>query len=288
MMATARGVVSVLTPSLNQGAYIGDCLASVAAQTYSTREHIVFDGGSTDSTLDVLRAAAGNVSWRSEPDRGQADALNKALALSTGEFIGWLNADDAYADRRVLERAVALMRSNPAVAVVFGNALLVNERNGVLQVMGAPRFHPRLYRLVHYVIQPTVLFRRSVLERQPYFVDERLRYVMDRDLFLRLARSSRFARISGVVAIDRHQRARKVLEAGFAAEAEAYEQAAGTALGSTGRRLAALLKMAIRLYGLPTALRLDTRLDPAFGLVVPARRERVRLQVLLRRHRMSF
>src|SRR5688572_23602687 len=99
-------LVSILTPSYNYAQFIGDCLLSVTNQTHPNIEHIVVDDASTDGTVDVLRDTGTSVRWVSEPDRGQSHALNKALAMSEGEIIGWLNADDAYADTRAVERAV--------------------------------------------------------------------------------------------------------------------------------------------------------------------------------------
>ena len=89
-------LVSIITPTLNQGRTIGATLESVRRQTYSRIEHIVIDGGSSDSTSDILAAAhqASGLIWRSEPDRGMYDAVNKGLRLATGEIVGYLNSDD--------------------------------------------------------------------------------------------------------------------------------------------------------------------------------------------------
>src|SRR5712671_7361166 len=93
----SRPLVSVLTPSFNQAGWLADNLRSVAAQTYPSVEHVVMDGGSSDSSIELLeRHERAGLTWRSERDRGQSHALNKAFALSSGEIIGWLNSDDAY------------------------------------------------------------------------------------------------------------------------------------------------------------------------------------------------
>src|SRR3712207_1791708 len=87
---------SIVTPCLNAEATIGQTLRSVAAQGVDALEHVVVDGGSTDGTLDILRAAGGPVLSVSEPDRGLSDAMNKGVAMARNDVIGWLNADDVY------------------------------------------------------------------------------------------------------------------------------------------------------------------------------------------------
>ena len=91
-----RPLVSILTPSYQQGRYLADNLKSVGQQSYAPIEHIVRDGGSTDETVEILRSAGVNVRWVSKRDGGQTDALNQALAESRGDIIGWLNSDDFY------------------------------------------------------------------------------------------------------------------------------------------------------------------------------------------------
>ena len=289
----AHPLVSILTPSFNQGRFIGDCLRSVARQTYRPIEHVVVDGGSTDESLSVLSASASvsgpELVWSSGADFGQADALNRAFALSRGEIIGWLNSDDAYADARAVGTAVEAFRADPRTGVVFGNALLVNEANQVLQAHPAVPFVEAAYRRMHYLIQPAVFFRRTVLEGEPYFVDERLRYVIDRELFLRLAsRRIRFRRIGCVTAVDRHQRHRKVLEPSFADEVRSFDDNVGIRHSPLGATAGRLLRVVVRLSGTPLALSLPHRIDPAIELEIPPLLRRLRLQVLTRRRDMTF
>ena len=205
---TSRPLVSVLTPSFNQGRFLETCIDSVTSQTYGRIEQIVCDGGSTDETLDVLGRAPDSVKWVSEPDTGQSNALNKALSLSSGEIIGWLNSDDAYFDVHAVEAVVDLFRRRPEVGVVYGHAALVNADGLVLHLMWAPPYSYRLLKLFNFVVQPTAFVRRTLLTDS--FVDESFEYAMDRELWLRLGRRSRFARADCIVAIDRHHPARKV------------------------------------------------------------------------------
>ena len=146
----------------------------------------MYDGGSTDDSLEVLRGAGGRVRWVSAPDGGQSDALNRAFENSSGEIVGWLNADDGYADRRAVEWAVREFLARPEVDALFGHTLLVNESNTILQVRAAPPFSVRALRAVNYILQPSVFVRRAAVERLGTFVRADLHYVMDRDLLLRL------------------------------------------------------------------------------------------------------
>lgn len=201
-------LVSILTPSFNQGRWLGDNLRSVAVQTYPRVEHILMDGGSTDASVEILEKAGDSVRWRSEPDRGQSHALNKALAESRGEIIGWLNSDDAYFARDAVEQAVRVFVERPDVDVVYGHAALVNANGLILHMIWVPPFSYRLLRLHNFIIQPAAFIRRSVLGAT--IADEAFDYAMDRELWLRLGATHAFARVNGVLAIDRHHDGRKV------------------------------------------------------------------------------
>jgi glycosyltransferase involved in cell wall biosynthesis len=285
----ADGVlVSILTPSFNQAPFLKDCLDSVANQTHVAVEHVVCDGGSSDGSLELLRQAPPHVSWRSEPDAGQADAVNKAFGLSSGSIIGWLNSDDAYADRRTIAWTVDVFERHPAVDVVFGHALLVNEQNRVLQLIWTPVATRRLLRLAHYIFQPTVFFRREALERQQRFLRDDLDFVFDRELLLRLLATSRFHRVDRVLAIDRHQRARKVESAAYLAEAAAFDASIGIEPTRVDRALASALRIGLRAGGIAKLRSLPREVDPAVPLIWPQFTELLRLQLATRRRRMPF
>ncbi len=200
-------LVSILTPSYNQGRFLPDCLRSVKEQTYPKIEHIVMDGGSTDETLMVLRGSDGPVQWESRPDSGQANALNRAFKASSGEIIGWVNSDDAYYSPDVVAKVVEKFSANPDIDVVYGHAALVNADGLILQLIWVPPFSVWLMQFVTVIIQPTAFIRRSALNQR--FLDETYDYSMDRELWLRLAKTSKFARLPSILAIDRHHPGRK-------------------------------------------------------------------------------
>ena len=199
----------MLTPSFNQGQWLKDNLASVAMQTYAQIEHIVVDGGSSDDSVAHLEASESNVTWISERDRGQSNAINKAFRMSEGEIIGWLNSDDAYFSRDAVDVAVRAFERNPSASVVYGHGALVDAGGLVLHLVWVPELNPSLLRLGNYIVQPGVFVRRSAIGDR--FVDEGLDFAMDRDLWLRLAAAGPFVRVDRVLAIDRHQMNRKVI-----------------------------------------------------------------------------
>ena len=255
-------LVSVLTPSFNQACFIGDCLHSVAKQTYRNIEHIVVDGGSSDETVSLLRQTSDKVRWVSEPDRGQSHALNKALAMGQGEIIGWLNSDDAYADIRAVEWAVELFNARPEVGALYAHTLRIDANNRVLQYMWAPPFAGSLLERTTCFFQPSVFLRRSVLPEP--FLQENLRFVMDRDLWLRLLPRTDFARLDRVVAVDRYHASRKVATKAYLAERDAYRQ---RGLGRPlPRPLLKPLTVALRLRGLFAMPSLAKVLQPALAL----------------------
>lgn len=200
-------LVSILTPSFNQAEWLGSNIRSVALQTYPDIEHIVIDGGSTDGSVELLEEAEG-ITWRSGPDRGQADAINKAFALSTGEIIGWINSDDAYFDDRVIEDVVRFFQRHPEVDVVYGHAAQVDGNGRIIWMIWVPPFWRRVLKVTNLIGQPVAFIRRRAL-REP-MLDETYQFAMDYELWLRLEREGRvFRRISRITAVDRHQPGRK-------------------------------------------------------------------------------
>jgi hypothetical protein len=208
MPSAQQPLVSILTPSFNQAEWLGDNLRSVACQTYPQIEHVVADGDSSDRTVDLLVAAGDAVNWVSEPDTGQADAINKAFERSSGEIIGWINSDDAYYDCRVVEDVVAHFSAHPDVDVVYGHGLQTTEDGALIQVLWAPPFDRPLLGALSFITQPAAFIRRRALAAP--MLDDSFHFALDYELWLRLAESGHaFSRIDRITAIDRHQPARK-------------------------------------------------------------------------------
>jgi len=202
-------LVSIVTPSLDQGRYVREAIESVRAQTYSPIEHIVVDGGSTDGTLEILGEYEG-LRWVSEPDGGQSHALNKGFALATGEILGWLNADDAY-EPGAVAAAVEALRSAGA-GLVYADVTRVDD-DGVnpRRIRSRPEFD--LWTELNLgcgIYSPAVFFTRDALVSAGG-IDESLHLTMDYDLWLRIGMRFPVRHVDAVWAIQRrHEEAKSV------------------------------------------------------------------------------
>jgi GT2 family glycosyltransferase len=188
-----NSTVSVLTPSFRYGRFIADAIESVHHQGGVSYEHIVQDGGSQDETLEVLSRFEGRVVWASEPDQGQSDALNRALAKATGDWVTWLNADEFYLPHSL----VMLIRHahRTGADVVFGDCVFVDANGTIERLLPQHRFSAKILREYGcYIPSNAVLIRRSVLGDAPW--DPTVKRIMDWDLYLKLLR--RGARFSHV------------------------------------------------------------------------------------------
>lgn len=184
-----RPLVTVVTPSFNQGHYIRATIESVLSQDYSNIEYIVMDGGSTDATASVVQDYASRLTFISEKDRGQSHAINKGFAMARGQIVSWLNSDDLYLPGAISKAAEAFER-NPAAGAVYGEGNLIDSEGRVTcRFPHTERFN--LWKLVHlsdYILQQTVYFRKDVLDRLGY-LDEDLHYIMDWDILIRIGKS---------------------------------------------------------------------------------------------------
>ena len=184
----SQPLVTIVTPSYNQGRFIAATIESVLSQDYPRIEYIVMDGASTDETAGVAGRYAGRLEFISEPDRGQSHAINKGFQRARGEIVAWLNSDDTLLPGAV-RRAVEGLAAHPEAAACYGEGYLMDEAG--YATCRFPHTQPfDLWRLVNvsdYILQQSVFFRRAALE-QIGWVREDLHYVMDWDLLIRLGK----------------------------------------------------------------------------------------------------
>lgn len=185
---------SVVTPSYNQGEFIERTIQSVLSQSVQPMEYFVFDGGSTDNTIDVLKKYEKQLFWVSEKDKGQTDAVNKGLNVVKGDIIGWLNSDDIYYPK-AFEMVSNFFQSNPSIDVVYGKANHVDKEDQIIEPYPIEPWNLERLKSICFLSQPAVFFRRTVVEQYGP-LDDKLRYCMDYEYWLRLGvRGAQFAHI---------------------------------------------------------------------------------------------
>lgn len=195
--------VSIITPSFNQARYLEQTIRSVLEQDCPGLEYFVIDGGSTDSSVEIIRRYESKLAgWVSEKDRGQADAINKGIQASSGEIVAWLNSDDIY-QPGAIQKAVETFQQHPEAGLVYGNVLSIDANS---QSFNLQTFKPyTLKDLMSFCIisQPAVFMRRVVLE-QTGLLDLSYHYLLDHHLWLRMAQRAPIVYIPQTLAAARY------------------------------------------------------------------------------------
>lgn len=206
-------LVSVVTPSFNQARFLEQTIRSVIEQNYANLEYLLVDGGSTDGSLDIIHKYSKKIDWWvSEVDNGQAEAINKGLRRTKGEFVAWINSDDHYLPGAI-DRAVSTFIQHPSVGLVFGDVLAIDE-NG--QSINQLRYGDwSLLDLMSFRVigQPSVFMRRSILE-QVGFMDTTYHFLLDHHLWIRMGQVSELCYIPGNLSAARfHPESKNVARA---------------------------------------------------------------------------
>ena len=183
---------SVITPSYCQGRFIERTIESVLQQRVPEieLEYIVCDGGSNDETIEILKRYDDQITWVSEPDGGQADAVNKGISRTNGEIIAWINSDDLYYPG-TFTAVQEIFAKNPEVMAVYGDADHIDTEDNVLETYPTEAWNYKHLFEICYLCQPAVFFRRELIEKYGN-LDDTLKYCMDYELWLRYGQHTQF------------------------------------------------------------------------------------------------
>jgi glycosyltransferase involved in cell wall biosynthesis len=203
-------IISIVTPSFNQGKFLGRTISSLLDQKYSALEYIIQDGGSTDETVSVIQQYQSFLKhWESKKDLGQSNAINLGFQHATGDIMAYLNSDDILLPG-TLHYVANFFMKNPDIDVVYGHRILIDENDNEIGRWVLPRHDNKVLTWTDYVPQETLFWRRRIWEKIGGQIDENFQFAMDWDLLLRFkdanAKFVRLPRFLGAFRIHSHQK----------------------------------------------------------------------------------
>ncbi len=200
--------ISIITPSYNQAAFLEATMQSVLGQGYPDLEYIVVDGASTDGSREIIRRYAGQLAWWvSEPDGGQAEAINKGFARASGEVVAWLNSDDLYRPG-ALQRVAAAFAADPSLGMVYGDVDSIDAEGRVFHRQQFAPYGLADLMAFRIISQPAVFVRREALVAAGY-LDAGYHFLLDHHLWLRIAARTKIRYLPHTLAAARYHTAAK-------------------------------------------------------------------------------
>lgn len=248
--------VSIVTPSFNQASFLEATILSVIGQDYSPIEYMIIDGGSTDGSVDIIKKYENKLAyWASEPDKGQADAINKGWLRCKGDIVAYLNSDDTY-EPGAIKAAVEIFNQYPSIHFVYGDLNVIDENGRFISRFSAPDFKMRTFIGDNcYTRQPTTFFRMAAL-KEAGMLNTNMHYAFDYELFIRICSQFDARRIPRVMANFRRHKDSKTLSGQannseytfWPEEKKLLEAAAENAAFSDDVRAVALRRIGLHYY----------------------------------------
>nr|WP_290224462.1 glycosyltransferase family 2 protein [Trichocoleus desertorum] len=217
--------ISVVIPSFNQGQYIEETLLSVIGQGYPNLEVLVLDGGSTDNTVGILEKYSDKISyWHSKKDKGQADAINQGMNLSSGEIVCWINSDDMYLPGTLLDIGRRFQGLTDENYLIYGSALAINQVNENLFSGAHLASSFDAFKLTYddFIVQPSSFWTRKLWQATGD-LNTNYHYVLDWDWFIRASEFTKFEYVNKFFSIYRFHELHKTSTGGLKRRQEILE-----------------------------------------------------------------
>jgi len=162
-------IISIITVCFNSAVTLEKTILSVANQTYKDIEYIIVDGNSTDNTTAIIKKHGDKISkWISEPDKGLYDAMNKGIALATGDLIGILNSDDTFYNVKVIEE-IAAFHVNNCIEASVGNIIQHNVKGKTIRIYSSKHWNPEKLKIGFMPPHPSIFFKRELFSKFGYY-----------------------------------------------------------------------------------------------------------------------
>ena len=213
-------IISFIIPSYQQGVHLKKCLDSIAEQGLLREQYelLVYDGGSKDDTIELLKNHSLHPTWVSQPDNGQASAVNRGLQEAKGKVIAWINSDDYYMPGAI-NKVLDFFNNHPEVDILYGDADIVNETGQKLYPYPTEEWNYSQLADICFICQPATFFRASLIEKYG-LLDESLDCAIDYEYWLRIGKSQELHYLKEPLACSRLYEDAKTLRMKTRSDAE--------------------------------------------------------------------